>query len=143
MQKIIDGKRYDTERAKELAFATSAVGRNDFHFWKETLYQKRTGEFFLHGEGGPASRYSKAVGLNEWSGGERVMPLTLDEAKDWAETHLDADEYEEIFGEVEETGEKKVATFSLSLSTLDKINQLAAFWGCTKSEVVDRMAAKN
>lgn len=143
MKQIIEGRRYDTETAKEIGCTSSNVGPRDFHWWRETLYLKRTGEFFLHGEGGPASRYSKAVGMNEWTGGARIMPMKLDEARKWAEENLSVEEYEGTFGEVEETGEKKVATFSLNLSTIDKITQLAGFWGCSKSEVVDRLVAKN
>ena len=48
------------------------------------------------------SKYGVAYGNNEWGYGEEIQPLTVDEAKAWAEEHLDADEYEEIFGEVEE-----------------------------------------
>lgn len=142
MKKIINGKRYDTDTAKELGWTSSAVGRNDFHFWKEVLYQKRTGEFFLYGEGGPASRYSRAVGLNEWSGGERLMPLTLEEAMKWAEENLDGEEYESIFSLPEETEERKVAAFSLSENTISKIALLASSWKCSKSEVIDRLVSE-
>ena len=139
MKKIIDGRRYDTEAAKEVARARSSVGRRDFHWWEETLYQKRTGEFFLYGEGGPASRYSQAIGLHEWTSGDRIMPLSIEEAKKWAEENLDGDEYEAIFGVVEELDERKVATFSLASSTINKIAELAVSWGCSKSEVIDRL----
>ena len=63
---------------------------------------KKTGEFFLYGEGGPWSKYSRRISQNEWGGGEEIRPLTLQEAQKWAEKHLDADEYEQVFGEVEE-----------------------------------------
>ena len=143
MKQIINGKRYDTDTAKEIGRGYSSVGSRDFHWWKEILYQKRTGEFFLYGEGGPASKYSKAVGLNEWTGSSRIMPLDVEKARAWAEEYLDADEYEAIFGAVEETEERKVASYSLNLNTIDKIAQLAAAWGCSKSEVIDRLVAKN
>lgn len=101
MKSIINGKKYDTKTAKELAFYTYLCP-NDFRYLQETLYQKRTGEFFLYGEGGPASKYAVVLGQNERCGGEKIIPLTVDEAKRWAEEHIDGDEYEEIFGEVEE-----------------------------------------
>lgn len=96
MKKILGGKKYNTETAH-------CVGA----YWNggacsETLYRKRTGEFFLYGEGGPMSKYGVAYGNNEWGYGEEIRPLTVDEAKAWAEEHLDADEYEAVFGEVEE-----------------------------------------
>ena len=102
MKKIINGKKYDTETAKKVGCACSNVSRGDFSFWEEELYKKKTGEFFLYGSGGPASRYSKAVDMNTWSGDERIIPLTEDKAKKWCEKNLDVEEYEEVFGEVKE-----------------------------------------
>lgn len=100
MKKIINGKRYDTGTAKFIGEASHS-NRTDFAYWSEELYQKRTGEFFIYGEGGPASKYSRSTGQNQWSGGEKIIPLTIKEAKEWAEKYLDADEYEILF-EVEE-----------------------------------------
>lgn len=136
MKKVINGRRYDTDTAKELA-SESYSNCRDFHYWAETLYRKNTGEYFLHGVGGPASKYSQAVGLNEWSGGERIMPMTPDEAKEWAEKYLDADKYEEIFGQIEEETEKKTVSFSLRLQTIEKIKTEAAKRGIPMSEYID------
>ena len=101
MKKIINGKRYDTETATLIGSAGYSYPR-DFEYWAEELYRKKTGEFFLYGEGGAKSRYSRRTGQNEWSGGEEIRPLSLKEAQEWAEEHLDADKYEEIFGKIEE-----------------------------------------
>jgi|LSQX01.3.fsa_nt_gb hypothetical protein len=101
MKKIINGKRYDTSTAK-LVGKASYSNRGDFAYWSEELYLKRTGEFFIYGEGGPLSRYSRSTGQNQWSGGEKIIPLSIREAQEWAEEHLDGDEYEAIFGEVDE-----------------------------------------
>jgi hypothetical protein len=101
MKKIINGKKYDTDTAKILGSAGYSHP-GDFNHWKETLYIKKTGEFFLHGIGGPMSKYAHRVSLNEWTGGEKIIPLTREEARKWIEKNLDVEEYEEIFGEVEE-----------------------------------------
>lgn len=101
MRKVINGKMYDTETAKKRSVVCSNCGVNDFGYWEETLYQKKTGEYFLYGEGGPASKYARACGQNEWSGGSEIVPLTIEAAKKWAEA-LDGDSYEAIFGNVEE-----------------------------------------
>ena len=138
MKKIINGRRYDTDTAKELG-SDSYSNRMDFSFWCETLYRKSTGEFFLYGEGGPNSRYAESVGLNSWSGGERIMPMSLEEAQSWAEKHLSADEYESIFGVIEETAEKRTVTFSLTEAAIEKIARIAAEKGCTKSEVIENL----
>ncbi len=101
MRKIINDKAYDTSTAK--AVGTWSYGSyRDFHYVAEILYKKKTGEFFLYGEGGPASKYAKKIDTNCWTGSEKIVPLTEDEAKKWAEENLDGMEYENIFGEVEE-----------------------------------------
>ena len=109
MKKIINGKRYDTETAQFIGSA-SYSNRTDFYFWSEELYRKKTGEFFLHCEGGPGSKYGRQTKQNTWSGGEQIIPLTLAEAKKWGEKYLDADKYEEVFGRIEE-GKTQIATW--------------------------------
>lgn len=138
MKKIINNKRYDTDTAKKLAFYQHS-NRTDFHFWIERLYQKRTGEFFLHGEGGPASRYAESAGMNEWVGGEKIIPLSYEGAREWAEKYLGADEYEAIFGEVSEDGEKVITTLSISQKSHDTLKRKASESGITMSEYVESL----
>ena len=75
MKKIINGKLYDTDTAKVVGFYENARSRGDFSHMEETLYKKRTGEFFLFGEGGPMTKYAKSCGQNSWSGGEEIIPF--------------------------------------------------------------------
>ena len=98
MKKIINKKMYDTETAKLLASGRYSGSRDAYYFLEE-LYLKRTGEFFLYGEGAPYSKYGEEVGQNCWTWGCDITPLTEDDAMDWAEEYLDADEYIKIFGE--------------------------------------------
>ena len=102
MKQIINGRMYNTETAKEVGSYSNYGGWRDFNHYEESLYEKKTGEFFLCGTGGAMTEYAVSVGVNCWSGGSKIIPLTLEEAKVWAEKNLDADEYIEIFGEVEE-----------------------------------------
>lgn len=115
MKKIIKGRVYDTETAQELGTITSSVGPNDYGYWEETLYKKRTGEYFLHGSGHAASRYARQVAQNEWIGGEVVHPISFEAARKWAEESMDADEYEEIFGKVVEDDYRLNAVLPASL----------------------------
>lgn len=101
MKKIINGKTYNTETAKELGYRQFG-NYGDFDMIAETLYQKKGGEFFLYAEGGANTKYAIHSGPNSWGGGEHIIPLIESEAMKWAEENLDGDEYEEIFGEVEE-----------------------------------------
>lgn len=98
MRKVINGKKYDTDTAEYLVRYSSVY--SSFEDYEETLYRKRTGEFFLAGKGGPESKYRQRVGEG-WGGGEGIIPLTQEEAKKWVEENANA-RYEEIFGEVEE-----------------------------------------
>jgi hypothetical protein len=137
MKKIINNKVYDTATAKELASWSNSNDWRDFHTYSETLYRKKTGEFFLHGEGGPLTQYAVSTGQNSWSGGEKLIPLTHENARKWAEDHLDGDEYESIFGTITEDDSKQYATFSLSSSTLEMLRRKASESGKGLSEYLD------
>ena len=102
MKKIVNGKKYDTETAKFCGYQENMYDSGNFYWNAETLYRKKTGDFFLYGESGPAGKYSVSCGLNSWSGGKAIVPLAEKEARKWAETYLDGEDYEKIFGEVEE-----------------------------------------
>lgn len=101
MKKVINGRLYDTDTATCVG-SEGTADRRDFYYVWEKLYQKKNKEFFLYGEGGPASKYAVVTGSNSWSGGETIIPLTEAEARKWAESHLTGDDYIEIFGNVEE-----------------------------------------
>ncbi len=109
MRKIINGKRYNTESAKFIGY-TQYSHPGDFAYWRVELYQKITGEFFIYGEGGPMSSYARTTGQNETSGSEEIRPLTLQEARKWAEKYLDGDVVEETFGIIEK-GKSQIATW--------------------------------
>ena len=133
MKRIISGRRYDTETAKLLGQA-SYSNCSDFHYWSEELYVKRTGEYFLYGVGGPMSKYSQQTGENEWTGGKEIIPLSLNEAKMWVEKYLDADEYEKIFGKVEE-GKVQVSTW-IEKGIKEEIDKLRDEKGLTIADII-------
>lgn len=137
MKKIINGKVYDTEKAKQVASYSNAGSWRDFQHYEETLYLKKTGEYFLFGEGGPMTRYARSDGQNSWTGGERIEPLTYAAAKEWAEEHLTASEYESIFGEVEEDDSKVLTTFNLTRATVEKLRRESQERGMSLSALVE------
>jgi hypothetical protein len=86
MRAIINGKRYDTASARNIGSCSSGGSTDDFHFWEENLYVTKTGVYFIAGEGGPLSRFSKQCGSNNGScGGERITPVSKADAMAWAE----------------------------------------------------------
>jgi len=101
MKKIINGRKYDTDTASALAVYSSGAA-TDLYYYEETLYIKKTGEYFLHGHGGPASVYGSFSESGNKIGGDLIIPFTEADAKAWAEKHISADDYCKIFGDVEE-----------------------------------------
>lgn len=108
MKKVIEGKLYNTETAQELGYVEPAgYNSSDFNYFRETLYRTKSGKYFLHGEGHGNSRYGEWHG-NSGGWGEQIRPYTPVEAREWAEEHLDAEEYAKAFGEPEEASDSKV-----------------------------------
>ena len=103
MKKIINGKKYDTETANCICVYQFSYS-GDFRYVHEELYLKKTGEFFLFGEGGAMSKYAKFLGRNIGTSGDSDVftPISVDEAKGFFEEHGDSENYEKYFGEVEE-----------------------------------------
>ncbi len=124
MKRIINNKKYDTETARMIG-SDSYSNPRDFNHWEETLYRKRTGEYFLYGKGGPNSRYSKRIEQSCWSGGEEIIPLTYENARRWAEEHLPVNEYEAEFGEVSEDDSSETINVSMPAALLAKLRRQA------------------
>ena len=136
MKKIISGKLYDTTTAERVGSWDNGCSYSDFGYCGEDLYRKRTGEFFLRGEGGPMSKYSVSRGDNEWSGGAKIIPLSYQAAQKWAEDRLNAEQYEAIFGEVEEDGSRTTVTLYLSASAVERAKRAAAQAGFSLSAYI-------
>jgi hypothetical protein len=98
MIKIIDGVRYDTEKAIEVGSAEASCPQSDFHYWSETLYKApRSGRFFIAGEGGPMSKWSKPVYQNSWRGSSGIRPMNAEQAREWCEQYLEDTDWTEHF----------------------------------------------
>lgn len=82
------------------------------------------------------SQYGRKVGQNEWTGGETIMPLAYERARDWAEKHLDADDYQEEFGSVSEGEERTVLSVSIAADVADKIRREAQEKGMSVSALI-------
>lgn len=100
MRKIINGKAYDTNTAKLLTVWENDCSPTDFSYTSESLYIKRTGEYFIHGESNASGKYAR-LSYGMYGSGEDITPLTKEEAVEWVE-RLANDEYESIFGKVGE-----------------------------------------
>ena len=135
MKKIINGKLYNTDTAKRLGEWVNDITDN-LHWVSETLYQKQRGEFFLHGEGGPSSKYAESIGQGSWSSGEKIIPLSYDAAQAWAEEYLDANAYQAAFGPVEEDDSTVRRLISMPASVEERIKREAAQAGMSISAYI-------
>lgn len=141
MKKIIGGRRYDTATAKLVGeYETGYIG--DFDWVAEKLYLKATGEFFLAGKGGARTRWSTRT-IDGYASGEGLLPLTLGEAREWAEEHLPVKEVENLFRipSDAETG-KKIQTFSLSQTAIAGLKRLAQTCQTSRSDIIEQLVSK-
>lgn len=140
MKKVIKNKLYNTDTARELGCWSNMADVRNFSYFCETLYQKRTGEYFLHGEGGPMTQYAETIGQNSWSGGQKIIPLSVDKAREWAEEHLDANEYMEIFGEPSEDDTLENLYVQLPADLMARLRRYAAEHKTSLRAVVEQAA---
>lgn len=95
MEKIINGKRYNTKTARKI-WVTGYFDADDMRVrWTERLYVKRTGEFFLF-----KSYYIfiESYGLNEVLPDleTEIRPLTFEGAMSWVARHVPLDDMNKI-----------------------------------------------
>lgn len=139
MRKIINGKAYDTDKATEVGESTNGYGPSDFKYEVETLYRKRTGEYFLHGYGHAMSRYAEAHGDNCWGPGERIIPMSYEGAMKWAEERLDAEEYEREFGVVDDEGDVVAVSFRVPSAAKAALDRECSRTGESQSAIISRL----
>lgn len=99
MNKIINGKKYDTETAKLIGGRCVKAGNGSVED-AEFLFQKETGEFFLIMYFG--NDFLEYDGCGSWLPSLEFLPYTSKEAKQWVVNNCSADCYEKLFGMVEE-----------------------------------------
>ncbi len=98
MKRIINLKRYDTETAELVAEWSSGGSPKDFRYCSEDLYRTKNGAWFLHGEGGPLSKYAEIQEAGRsWGGGCQITPFTEEEAATWLAEH-NVEAFERHFG---------------------------------------------
>lgn len=142
MRKTIEKKRYDTATAKAMGNWQRGLP-SERGYILETLYQKKTGEYFLHCQGGSRSRYAQRIAPNTWGSGERVIPFSEEEANAWADNHLTDAAYNVVFEEAPHESTLTAITLMLSPSTIEKLHQQALLRNCETYELAEEVLAKN
>ena len=137
MKKIINGKVYDTSKAKLIAEAHHpdcieyATGKG----LQQWLYQKKNGEFFVHADGA-AIELQNVLPSGEYRPGKSIYPLTYEQAQRWAERELSADQWESIFGDPEDDDTQVSVNLSMTAKEANTLKQDAAKAGMTVSAYI-------
>lgn len=135
MKKIINKRKYNTDTAREVG-RWSSDDMSSYSWYMETLYRKRNGEYFLHGEGYAASPYRRRSG-GMWAAGEDIVPLEAKEAHEWAEDHLTVEEYEAEWGEPGD--EEVLISARISLAAKRALEAEAMRTGEQQQAIIDRL----
>lgn len=112
MNKILRGNRYNTDTATRIAVSGD-----------ESLYIKRTGEFFLHAKSSPEA---------EW-----IRPITEAEARSFCRKNAEKSVYDKYFGEV--PNRTVAMTVRLSAANVKKVKTYALERRITVSEAMNRI----
>ena len=72
-------------------------------------------------------------------GGSAIVPLAYEQARQWAEEHVSADEYAALFGEPENGDTKQNVSYSLSTAAVQRAKREASKRGISVSEYVDSL----
>lgn len=118
MKKIIDGKRYDTSLARFIERFEVAPGRF------ESLYRKRTGEYFLY---------------SEMDQKGHLLPLAYDEARRWAKSHMVVEAFDAEFGVIIDDTNRIPLLLSLNAAGVERARRVAAQRGVLLSALVDEL----
>ena len=127
----MDGSLYNTETAKKLASYENQPTQ-DSNYYCETLYQTKSGKYFLHGQGGGSTIYGSMTSVDSAyryrnEPGEAIRPLSHREAAKWAEEFLGVEQYMELFEPVDEDdegGARVPLNLSVSPACKNKLNRL-------------------
>ena len=142
MKKYLNGIRYDTDTARLVGEFHSSAPRSDFNYYEEALFLKKSGTYFLYGEGGPASRYASNAGQDTWGWGEKILPLSFASAKEWAEKNLSADAFEAAFGPVPDDESFVALNTNLSAAANDKLRKMASAEGMSIRAMLESLIEK-
>lgn len=98
MKFVKNNKVYNTETSKN-------IGKNHFGYQGDLdylhcdLYKSKKGTYFMIVQGGPNTEMRYETAQNEFRGSSQLSVLSAEEAMDWAEGNLNAEDYLNEFSE--------------------------------------------
>lgn len=142
MRKQIDGKKFDTELSKKVGEAEANCSKLDHKYWKEELYRRKPGDYFLYGCGGPKTKYGRLT-VGGYQSGEVIIPITDEEAKAWANEHLTTEQVKEIFEPkvartANDTRLRKQSSITMLPETWEKLDKMAYILGTSRAQAAEQ-----
>ena len=89
MEKIIDGRRYDTDKADLIFDWDNGRPESDFGWRIKRLYRSKHGAWFFVHRGGPSSDMAIPCGDNGRTGSSNLEAVSDDDAYRFLEAHSD------------------------------------------------------
>jgi hypothetical protein len=93
MRVVINGKRYDTSSAILIGEAGYCGPKADLEWWEAGLYKTpRAERYFIAGAGNAMTRWGQRTDNKGRIGGFGIFPMQREEALEWAERYLTAEQ---------------------------------------------------
>ena len=140
----LDNKFYDIEKATPLCTVEKTFGeyygKNPDDDWTETLYKKKNGEYFVFGQGGKNSPYSKIEDGKVVSGFryEIWLQSNYNSARNWVHSNCPK-KLEEIFME-DEDSKQKITSLMLTPKARRNLKRKAREQNKSMSEIIREWA---
>lgn len=139
MKKVIKNKVYDTGTAMLIKQADHPNITSGEGSCKQSLYRKKTGDFFLTVSGARTDVFHNLNLENNIHDRERhIYPLTYEQARAWAEEEMTADEWLAIFEPVEDDS-LTALNLTLSASAVSKFRLSAQRQQISQRELMERL----
>ncbi|QSO53948.1 hypothetical protein JZ785_09320 [Alicyclobacillus curvatus] len=97
MVRVIDGKRYDTDKATEIATWTNGFEPTAFKYQEKTLYRTAKGNWFVSYDGGPIFDASFHAERNIHFEHSNIEAIDADTARKLLEQWNEINQLEEYF----------------------------------------------
>ncbi|MCL2757320.1 MAG: hypothetical protein FWD43_04485 [Coriobacteriia bacterium] len=131
MYTVIKNRVYDTATAKAIAeYKHGSI--------TQTLYRKKTGEYFAHFYDSSAHDDDRRAG---WAGKDKIAPYDFETAKIWAELYLGEEKRDELFKGVVSSEETVVMTVKIKKPAAAKLRKLQSETGESVSQLFEKAIA--
>lgn len=142
MRKIKEGRQYDTEAAMYVASCTHGI-EGDPDWYTEKLYRKKTGEFFIAGEGGEKTRYAHRL-YGTVGPGFDIIPLDHEDVRAWSADHevpIPTELFDAGYGKGDRAG--RYVGAMVSEEAVERLSLASRRTGESKAKILERLIMEN